>query len=66
MSIARGLRRLWRNEISTLLTQAGSHEALFQREINGHPPGGPCRPKRRTTSAARSCRSWASATTGTR
>lgn len=45
MSIARGLRRLWRNEVSTLLTQAGSHEALFQREINGHPPGGALSPE---------------------
>jgi phenylpropionate dioxygenase-like ring-hydroxylating dioxygenase large terminal subunit len=41
MTIARGLKRLWHNEWSTLLTQGGSHEALFEGEINGRPPGAP-------------------------
>ena len=41
MTIARGLKRLWRNELTTLLTQGGSHEALFAAEINGRRPGTP-------------------------
>jgi phenylpropionate dioxygenase-like ring-hydroxylating dioxygenase large terminal subunit len=41
MPIARGIRRLWRNEFTTLLTQGRSHDDLFDAEINGRRPGAP-------------------------
>ena len=35
------LRRLFKNEFLTLLTQDDSHEAFFEREIHGHAPEPP-------------------------
>ena len=41
MTIARGLQRLWRNELTTLLTQGGSHEVALRCRDQRPPPGTP-------------------------
>lgn len=41
MTIARGFKRLWRNEFTTFLSQCTTHEALAEAEIHARPPGTP-------------------------